>query len=103
MKRCNRADRALDAGEPRPEVAEDRVHPVFEEADEQVIFALEVVVDRAARHARLGRDLADARVVEAALGEDADRRRENALALVAGVGLADRSISGGVGAGADRR
>ena len=57
-------------------------HLLVEEPQQQIVFSLEIQVDRTVRHARRAGDLGHGGAVESALGEHADRRIEDAPALV---------------------
>jgi len=77
------------------DVLAELTQEAIEELDEDRALALEVEIERAARHARGGDEIADAGLVVAALREDAQRDVEElAAALVArGLGADDAAVA----------
>ena len=72
---------SLAAGSSSSAGLRDPLDHALEHGRRDVLLVLEVAVERAVADAELGRDVGDAGLVEAALGEDALGRVEDVLAL----------------------
>src|SRR5437660_3214033 len=69
-------------GQRGAQLSEKVGHLLVEEAEEKIVFALEIEVDGAVGHARHPGDLGHRGAVKTASGEDLDGRVEDARALV---------------------